>query len=257
MNQPERLTVLADRFETWTWDLSAPELQDREDEFLEECAGGGVCLDRVLAEQSDETLALAVQKRFCGKAAFVELFVTRYGPDLLRWFSRWERNYRRDYHRELDLAQELVLKFLKDPAKLDRYDPSRTFAHWLHVVARNLWIAQVVRRHQPQPTDVLPEAAVGITPEEELFARELSGRLDEALPRLPPDRRQVMELTLQGLLPGDIARQLGWPIRKVYRVLCQARKWLIEELSLSPPPSPRGRPKRPGPESPEPGSSDT
>src|SRR5205807_924185 len=146
----------------WAWSLAADDLQEREPGFLQECASGGVRLEQILSTdyQSDETLALAVQKQFCRKWAFVELFVTRYGSDLRRWFSRWERNYHRDYHRADDLTQELLLKFLKNPEKLEKYDPSRTFAHWLHVVARNLWIAQVQRRRQPRPAAaLLPEPA--------------------------------------------------------------------------------------------------
>jgi DNA-directed RNA polymerase specialized sigma24 family protein len=89
-----------------------------------------------------------------------------------------------------------------------------------------------------------------------LLARELDARIVEALPRLPPGQRLVMELTLQELAPADIAAQRGWPIRKVYRLLCKARKWLVEELSLSLPASPRGRPRQTRPAAPESGSSD-
>jgi RNA polymerase sigma factor (sigma-70 family) len=254
MNQPDRLTVLAERFENWVWSFSAPELPEREGQFLQDCASSGVRLEQILSDayQSDETLALAVQKQFCCKWAFVELFVNRYGPELLRWFSRWERNCRRDYHQELDLAQELVLQFLKHEKKLQTYEPSRAFAHWLHRVARNLWIAKVGRRRQPSPTEKLPETPYWITPEEEFFARELDGRLHEALPRLPPGQREVLVLTLQGLSPSDVAPQLGLPIANVYRLLHKARQWLAEELGLSQPPSNRGSPRQARPGTPEP-----
>jgi transposase len=65
-----------------------------------------------------------------------------------------------------------------------------------------------------------------------------------------------MELTRQGLRPREIAEQLGCPIKVVYRLLCQARKWLVEELSLRLPASPRGRPRKPQPALPKPRSSD-
>jgi RNA polymerase sigma factor (sigma-70 family) len=98
---------------------------------------------------------------------------------------------------------------------------------------------------------------VWITPEEEVLARELESGLEAAFARLPPDQRQVMELTRQGLPPREIAEQLDCPIKLVYRLLCQARKWLVEELSLTLPASSRGRPRKARPATPEPRSSDT
>jgi DNA-directed RNA polymerase specialized sigma24 family protein len=95
-----------------------------------------------------------------------------------------------------------------------------------------------------------------VAPEEELLARELKSRIAETLHRLPPDWRAVMEPTHQGWSPSDIAESLSWPLPKVYRLLCKARKYLVEELSLSLPSSSRGRPKQAGPGTPEPRSSD-
>jgi RNA polymerase sigma factor (sigma-70 family) len=256
MNEASRLTVLAERFQDWVWQLPAADVREREGQLREDCAGGGVSLKEVVGDQSDEALALAVGKKFCFREAFEELFINRYERLLRRWLIQWERQYHRDYHRELDLAQELILAFFQRPQKLDNYDPNRPFASWIKVAARNLWIAKVVRPRAPQPTDRLPESAVGITPEEELLARELNSRIDGALAELPPDWRQVMQLTMEGLSPGDVAGQLGWPLPVVYRLLHKARKRLVEKLSLSLPPSHRGRPRQARPEIPEPPSSD-
>jgi hypothetical protein len=189
MKEESRLGGLAERFQDWVWDLPAHDLRACESQFLANCAGDGVGLDEVLAEQSDETLALAVRARFCFLKVFEELFITRYERPLRRWFARWERNYHRDYHRELDLAQELVLKFFQHPEKLENYDPNRPFVHWLGVVARNLWITKVHRARQPHGTEVLPAAPVWISPDEEVLARELESGLEGALTRLPPDQR--------------------------------------------------------------------
>jgi RNA polymerase sigma factor (sigma-70 family) len=250
MTRAEQLAELTQRFEDWVWDCPAADLMPREEEILAGCRRASVRLEEVLAGQFlDETLALALQKGFCVKAVFVELFSRRYEDRLLRWLSALDH----DEHRRRDVVQMLYMKFYA-PMKwgkplLKGFDPSQAFRPWLHVVARNFWIAEVGRRRQPYPTAEWDEHAGPDTVERDVLARELDSRLTAALAELPYEHQSVMALKLAGRAAEQIASELRLPILRVYRVLHRARQLLAQRLDVDLPPSNSGRkPRQTGPE---------
>jgi RNA polymerase sigma factor (sigma-70 family) len=249
MTEPGGLKELAQRFEDWVWQGAAPDLREREEPFRRDCASAGIPLTKVLAEQSDETLAVAVQKDFCLGPVFEELWVKRFESKVLMWLHSWERRFGRDYHWEFDLAQELALKIYV--GRLKTYDPKHPFGHWLSRVAHNHRVARVVRPRKARPSAELVQAVTWTTPEDEATARDLAAAIDGKVARLPPDERLLMQRMLQGMSPGEIAQELGCGVQWVYRVMFRLRKWLVEELMLDLPPSNRGRPPKARPEGPE------
>jgi RNA polymerase sigma-70 factor (ECF subfamily) len=245
MTRAESLADLAHRFEERTWHCPDGAPVPGQDEMLAECRRAEVRLEEVLAEQLDETLALAVQNQFFLNAAFVELFTRRYEDRLLRWLSSLDR----DEHRRRDVVQMLYLAQYQN--RLRGFKPQLVFRTWLRVVARNFWIAQVARRQWPQTRSKWDERDKIDQVERDVLARELESLVPVALARLPPQQREPMRLTLDGHSPQDIAQQLGLEVNQVYRRLHLARRQLVALLDLAVPPSGSGRkPKGAGPEPP-------
>jgi RNA polymerase sigma factor (sigma-70 family) len=243
MNEPTGLTVLIDRFEESVWDLDAVDLQKRECDFQEACAPAGTRLDAILAEQSDETLALAVQKRFLCKEVFTELF-QRYEHRLIAWFSRWRFSRWGTADEAFDLTQEMFLKLYRKG--LATYDPSRPFCCYLRSAAYHLWIAR--ERGRPRPVlqndfeDVPAPGGVHQNPVlDELEMLEAKARLERALKQLPEGLSAVLELCLDGLSADEIVNRFHITKQQVYRRLHRARELLAELLGIELPPSNRGR----------------
>jgi RNA polymerase sigma factor (sigma-70 family) len=243
MDQPTGLTVLIDRFEKSVWDLDDVDLQKRECEFREGCAEAGARLDAILAEQSDETLALAVQKRFLRKEVCTELF-RRYEHRLIAWFSRWRFSRWGTADEALDLTQEMFLKLYRKG--LAKYDPSRPFCSYLRSAAYHLWVAR--ERGRPRPVlrndfeNVPAPGGVHQNPVwDELEMFEAKARLERALKQLPEGLSAVLELCLDGLSADEIVNRLNVTKQQVYRRLHRARGLLAELLGIELAPSNWGR----------------
>ncbi len=73
----------------------------------------------------------------------------------------------------------------------------------------------------------------------EILAREPSPEehaqfaesVERLLGRFDAEDRDVLELSLRGFTPTDIARETGRALRSVHRVRAQAREWLESELA--------------------------
>src|SRR5438046_2111532 len=82
------LQALAQQFEELVGNPCTGDAPGGGDWLPARCRDINVCLEDVLAEQSDETLALAVQRNIFRSASFVQLLPERYQPRLYRWFRR-------------------------------------------------------------------------------------------------------------------------------------------------------------------------
>jgi RNA polymerase sigma factor (sigma-70 family) len=244
--------ALVQQFEDRVWDAALGTAPGGEADLLARCREIGVSLEDILAEQSEETLALAVQRNFFRRAAFEELLVVRYQEKLFGWFCR--RGMGPD--RAGDLIQEMYLKLYR--SSLGRYDPAQSFDAYLFTASRNLWIQKVVRPRKQQGSDWLVDVPGLDSPLEAIAAAELQARIDRALLNLREDYREVLALSMEGLQSQEIAGRLGLALHAVYRKLFQARKRLAEVLGIVRPRSNRGRkPNKPDadPPNPTPGES--
>jgi RNA polymerase sigma-70 factor (ECF subfamily) len=244
MKQPDVSGGLAQRIEDWVWDCAATELEELQPEVAAWLARDRIDLSRLLAEQSDETLALAVSKGFFEAAAFAELFRNRYEDRLLRWFRRWGA----EQNAVFDLTQEVFLKFRQNG--LRSYNPDWPFSSYVYTAAHNLWVAREYRRRRPALTNSLDAhpAPGGVV--EEVERREAEGRLAAALARLPAELRAVAELLFDGVSAHEAARRLGTTVKRVYGRAHRARRRLAEALGIHRPRSNRGRKPKKGPTGP-------
>jgi RNA polymerase sigma-70 factor (ECF subfamily) len=251
MKQPEVSGGLGQRIEDWVWDCAATELEELQPEVAAWLARERIDLCRLLAEQSDETLALAVSKGFFETAAFAELFRNRYEQRLFRWFRRWGA----EQNAVFDLTQEVFLKFRRNG--LRSYNPDWPFGSYVYTAAHNLWVAQEYRRRRPVLADHLDShpAPGGVV--EEVERREAEARLGAALARLPADLRTVAELLFEGVSADEAARRLGTTVKRIYGRAHRARRRLAEALGIDRPRFDRGRkpkkdPTRPADRPPQP-----
>jgi RNA polymerase sigma factor (sigma-70 family) len=173
----------------------------------------------VLRELSDGTLAVAVRKRFFRNEAFEEWLVNRHEEALWRWFYRWTG----DAEKAAELTQALYVKLLTDKVR-DGYDPDRLFLPWLWKVARHLCTDHYRRAPREGPWPTWEQASRDPSPEEEAFARELGERAEAAMAGLSAEQRNVLRGAMGGASADDLARELGLPKSRVYRLLFLARR---------------------------------
>lgn len=106
-----------------------------------------------------------------------------------------------------DAASQTFLKALQ---ALPAYRESGHFRSWLFAVAHNVVLDHLrdVRAEEPlDAADGVPDPAW--SPEERTLAALDAAWLDQAIGRLPPDDRQVLELRRAGLGGREIAAVLG------------------------------------------------
>ncbi len=135
-----------------------------------------------------------------------------------------------------DVSQEA---FVRVHQHLAEFRDEASFPTWVHRITARLAI-DVLRKERPSrrndvadvPEPVLREAAPGVLatalgtdPQETVLRRELSGRLTEALARLPDLHRTILVLReMDGLSYEDLAERLGVPKGTVMSRLFHARK---------------------------------
>jgi RNA polymerase sigma factor (sigma-70 family) len=231
MSPVDPLTTLAGRFADEMWQRSTAALAVWQPVFAEECARSGIDLRRICEAQTDETLALAFQKEVFTDAVFVELLVTRFGPQLSRWFVRHGRRYGQTVGDELanELIQETWYRLFA--GRLSGYDPTRVFGSFLFVVSRNLFVQRVIRLHREEPLGDWDDRTHADTVGLEVEFHEMAERLDVAVSHLSTEHREVLLHTLAGHPPEEIAGMLGIPVQMVYRRLFSARRAVERELS--------------------------
>lgn len=115
-----------------------------------------------------------------------------------------------------DLVQETMLIVWR---KAGLYAPERGLVStWIFRIARNLRVDRL-RRRGPQyyaDMDEVCEEGAPAEAETEVERAEEKRAVEEALTRLPPDQREIIELSfLRGLTQTEIAQRLSLPLGTV------------------------------------------
>ena len=140
-----------------------------------------------------------------------------------------------------DVVQEVFLRLWRQPAS---YDPQRgRFISWLMSVTRNRALDEqrrVSRRlrvedQEEEPGRELQSHDRSDDPQLELILQEQRRAVREAMTRLPPAQRRVIELAyFSGLTQVEIAEQTGDPLGTVKTRVRLAMQKLREALSEAP-----------------------
>ncbi len=147
--------------------------------------------------QTDSALMELVQG---GETAQLALLFERHHVALFRYLLRMTRN------RALseDLVQEVFFRVLKYAKS---YDPDCSFPRWLYSMAHNAYRDGRHKTRGEQAATAVPEVRSTEPLPEEIFASKQDALLlEEALQRLPQEKREVLVLSrYHGLRYEDIA----------------------------------------------------
>ena len=187
---------------------------------------------------SDTAQSVALMQRCArGDEQALAALYDRWAGPLLHFIERMCR----DRATAEDLVQEVFLRVWR---AAPRYEPTAKYSTWLFQVARNAWLNErekLLRR--PAPMDIdgadsdgasvpAPAApALSSCPEKAALDRELAGRIDGAVQRLPEKLREVWMLgAAQGLPYQEVAAILEIPVGTVKSRMFQAVRLLRTDL---------------------------
>jgi RNA polymerase sigma-70 factor (ECF subfamily) len=127
-----------------------------------------------------------------------------------------------------DLVQETLERALRT---FHGFRPGTAVWAWLRTIMNSVWIDGWRRRQAAAKICSLPSvdmaAAEPEVPTNDGFEEEILGRLPDAIARLQPIFREVLELRLQeNHSYGEIAQRLGIPSRTVGTRILRARRQL-------------------------------
>jgi RNA polymerase sigma-70 factor (ECF subfamily) len=132
-----------------------------------------------------------------------------------------------------DLSQDIALALTR---ALPRFRGESSLRTYVLRVAHHCAIRHIARhRAASQPLDETEHRHDAPGPEQAALAREDSARMVALIHELPLGQRQVLVLTLEGLVQRDIADILGVPENVVSVRLHRARRWLRERLTENTP----------------------
>lgn len=157
----------------------------------------------------------------CRKTSAIELEIVQLTP-ALRAFAR---RFLRSEDDIDDLVQETLVKALHS---LHLYQPGTSLKSWLFTILKNTFCT-IYRRQKREPTAV--EAAlqkVAIAPSQEWALRERE--LQQALTKLPDDRRRALILVATGTSYEDAARLCGCRLGTLKSRVNRARGSLLSML---------------------------
>lgn len=170
--------------------------------------------------QTDSALMELVQ---AGDTAQLALIFERHHVALFRYLLHMTRNRAVSE----DLVQEVFFRVLKYAKS---YDPDCSFASWLYGMAHNAYRDCRHKTRGERAPESVPEAQSAEPIPEELFARKQDVLfLEEALQKLPEDRREILVLSrYQGLRYEEVAAILNCGVGAVKVRAFRALKELRE-----------------------------
>jgi RNA polymerase sigma factor (sigma-70 family) len=130
-----------------------------------------------------------------------------------------------------DLVQEVFLRVIKHCGS---YNPEFSFTLWMYGVARNAYFDLYRKRKREVPDEELAESRSLAPLPEEIMSREQDLEfLQEALRRLPENKREVLILSrYQNLQYSEIGKLLGCEVGavklRVFRALKELRQTFCE-----------------------------
>lgn len=174
--------------------------------------------------QSDGSVMRLVQ---AGEVSQLAVLFERYHVPLFRYLLHLTRN------RALseDLVQEVFFRVLKYAAS---YDSRLAFQVWLYRMARNCYFDAVHKhRFEVAGSELGEIRSTEPIPEELLSRKQDTLLLQDALDKLPEDKREILVLSrFQNLRYEDIASilkcEIGTVKVRVYRALKQLRENFCE-----------------------------
>jgi RNA polymerase sigma-70 factor (ECF subfamily) len=140
-----------------------------------------------------------------------------------------------------DLVQEVFVRVWR---AAPRYEPTAKYSTWLFHVARNHWLNEREKRlHRIRPVSLdrtggdedepsmdAPDPQAR-TPAQHLLSKELGGRIERAVSRLPDKLRETWALAVtQGLQYPEVSEILGIPVGTVKSRMFQAVRLVREDL---------------------------
>ena len=166
----------------------------------------------------------------------VEKLIVEYQPRLKSFIRKWVDN-KEDAE---DILQDVFYRFIKTAG--NAMNPIEHIASWLYRVARNTIINHSVKKREEQlfvysddedGDEILKDLsdtlfggeATSDSPEREYLRSLVRTELEAALAELPPEQREIFELTeLDGIPVKEISKTTGIPVntllsRKHYAVL--------------------------------------
>jgi RNA polymerase sigma-70 factor, ECF subfamily len=189
--------------------------------------------DNVFERMPDVDVMVRVQ--WGSERAFEEIY-GRYNRRLLNFFYGMGR----DPHKAEDLCHETFLRVWQLRVK---YNPTGSFPAYLFTVARHIWLEQRRQDRKEWRIDFLlrgaakaGESPAGLpvdfsAPDEQAMRTELSGRILDALDRLPEEQRMAFVLrTVEGLSLRDISAIMQCPVNTLRSRRLLAIKRLRELL---------------------------
>ncbi len=169
----------------------------------------------------DRDRALVLRYQRGDEAAFDELY-RRYYPRLNLYCQRRVG----DRHVAEELAQEAFVRALR---AMPRFAGERRFYPWMTVIAQRLCIDHHRRTSRVEPAADIDPGVVD-SDHDALFAAVDAGHVAEAMQRVAPRHREVLELReRQGWSYLQIASHLNVPVTTVEALLHRARKALRRE----------------------------
>jgi RNA polymerase sigma-70 factor (ECF subfamily) len=182
--------------------------------------------------ERDPELALVDRLRDGDPAAFDAVYEA-YRARVFSFLARLARS------REVaeDLAEDTWLRLVETAPRLR---PDTRLGPWLFTVARNLYYSYCRSR---AISDAAADALISLwpggsprpSPFEETAARELGGRVERALARLPANHREALLLVgVEGLTPAEAAGVCGLTPEAFRQRLSRARAALDRELTRVP-----------------------
>ena len=164
---------------------------------------------------------------------FTEL-VKRYEKRVINYVYRITHRYEEAH----DLAQEI---FVKVYLALDRYDPKYQFSTWVFRIAQNASIDALRKKGiaevplaRPADDEGVRErefADGGVSPYRALKNKQLGAAIDDAVRKLPPDYRELIQLRhFAELSYEEIATMKKLPLGTVKNKLFRARQALRDLL---------------------------
>lgn len=170
-----------------------------------------------------------------GERDLFTVLMSRYEKRIINYVYRITHRYEEAH----DLAQEI---FVKVYLALDRYDSKYQFSTWLFRIAQNSAIdalrkksiaeVPLSRPTEDEPTGKEREFADdGVSPYRALKNKQLSAAIDDAVGKLPPDYRELIQLRhFAELSYEEIASMKKLPLGTVKNKLFRARNLLKEAL---------------------------
>jgi RNA polymerase sigma-70 factor (ECF subfamily) len=132
-----------------------------------------------------------------------------------------------NWDRAEDLAHDCIVTALE---RLNQCQ--QNFGAWLSAIAWHTWLNHQERGRREQSQDeVVERVSEEPNPEQEAAQSERRRQLLAAIQELPERQRICLKLYyLNELDPAAIARQTGWPVREVHRLLENGKKCLKRRL---------------------------